>query len=58
MGLLRLEAAEVVNRVEVCQARIIVQILLRDCELGQGKISKFLFTTATYCELVKGTDHL
>jgi uncharacterized membrane protein len=25
---------------------------------GQGKISKNLFTTAAYCDLVKGSDHM
>ena len=38
MGLLRLETAQVVDRVEVCQARVIEQILLRDRELGQQRL--------------------
>ena len=38
MGLLGLEAAQVVDGVEVRQARVVEQVLLRDAELGQQRL--------------------
>lgn len=38
MSLLGPEAAQIVYRVEVRQTRVVVQVLLRDCELGKLRL--------------------
>ncbi|KPY09676.1 hypothetical protein ALO61_200094 [Pseudomonas savastanoi pv. nerii] len=38
MGLIRLEIAQIVDGVEICQAREVQQVLLRNAQLGQQRL--------------------